>query len=201
MKKFTAIALTTSLLAAGIATAQASDTFVGLTYGQTDNNIRKSNSLNHNLDTPKPGKVINDSDTFGVRLGKINEQGRYYLTYENVSDKDQGYKLRQQNLLGSYDLFVPVGEFGTKAFAGASMGLVKLDQESPGFKRDNDIGYAVGVQLGVIQPITANGSVEGGYRYLRSNVSTEFAPHGGAKLGSLDLHSSGQLYLGANYQF
>ena len=201
MKKLTAIALTASVLAAGMTTAQATDTFIGLTYGQTDNNIDKSDALNHQLSTAKLDKVIHDSATYGIRVGQIDQQGRYYLTYENVSDKDQGYKLRQQNLLGSYDLFLPVGDYGTKAFAGATLGLVKLEQDSSGFKRDSDIGYAAGVQVGAIQPITATGSVEAGYRYLRSNASTEMAAHGGAKLGSLDLRSSGQLYLGANYQF
>ena len=112
-----------------------------------------------------------------------------------------GLKLRQQNLLGSYDAFLPLNDQGTKLFGGGTLGLTKLEQESSGYKRDSDIGYAIGAQAGVLQNIGKNASIEGGYRYLRTNASTEMSPHGGSKAGSLDLHSSSQIYLGANYRF
>ncbi|MCZ4324550.1 outer membrane beta-barrel protein [Pseudomonas sp. GLN_6] len=194
------LALATSLTFAAAA-ANAGDNFVGLTWGQTDNNIQKSSALNSNLNNPKLDKVINDTGTWGVRAGQVSETNRYYMTYENVSDTDSGNKLRQQNLLGSYDVFLPIGDYNTKLFGGATAGLVKLEQESKGFKRDSDIGYALGLQAGILQDINQNASIEAGYRYLRTNASTEMAPHGAGKVGSLDLHSSGQLYLGANYKF
>ena len=194
------LALAASLTFAAVA-ANASDNFVGLTWGQTDNNIQKSSSLNSNLNSPKPYKVINDTGTWGVRAGQVSETNRYYMTYENVSDTDSGNKLRQQNLLGSYDVFLPIGDYNTKLFGGATAGLVKLEQESKGFKRDSDIGYALGLQAGILQDINQNVSIEAGYRYLRTNAGTEMAPHGAGKAGSLDLHSSGQLYLGASYKF
>lgn len=194
------LALATSLTFAAAA-ANAGDNFVGLTWGQTDNNIQKSSALNSNLNNPKLDKVINDTGTWGVRAGQVSETNRYYMTYENVSDTDRGNKLRQQNLLGSYDVFLPVGDYNTKLFGGATAGLVKLEQESKGFKRDSDIGFALGLQAGILQDINQNASIEAGYRYLRTNASTEMAQHGAGKAGSLDLHSSGQLYLGANYKF
>ena len=194
------LALATSLTFAAAA-ANAGDNFVGLTWGQTDNNIQKSSVLNSNLNNPKLDKVINDTGTWGVRAGQVSETNRYYMTYENVSDTDSGNKLRQQNLLGSYDVFLPIGDYNTKLFGGATAGLVKLEQESKGFKRDSDIGYALGLQAGILQDINQNASIEAGYRYLRTNASTEMAPHGAGKAGSLDLHSSGQLYLGAKYKF
>lgn len=194
------LALATSLTFAAAA-ANAGDNFVGLTWGQTDNNIQKSSALNSNLNSPKLDKVINDTGTWGVRAGQVSETNRYYMTYENVSDTDRGNKLRQQNLLGSYDVFLPVGDYNTKLFGGATAGLVKLEQESKGFKRDSDIGFALGLQAGILQDINQNASIEAGYRYLRTNASTEMAQHGAGKAGSLDLHSSGQLYLGANYKF
>ncbi|CAN7163857.1 hypothetical protein LJR071_000212 [Pseudomonas sp. LjRoot71] len=194
------LALATSLSFAAV-TANAADNFVGLTWGQTDNNIQKSSALNSNLNNPKLDKVINDTGTWGVRAGQVSETNRYYMTYENVSDTDSGNKLRQQNLLGSYDVFLPIGDYNTKLFGGATAGLVKLEQESKGFKRDSNIGYALGLQAGILQDINQNASIEAGYRYLRTNASTEMAPHGAGKVGSLDLHSSGQLYLGANYKF
>ncbi|WP_277372146.1 hypothetical protein [Pseudomonas sp. AA-38] len=194
------IALTTCL-ALGATAAKADDNFLGLTWGQTDNNIQKSNALNANLDDPKLDKVIDGTGTWGVRIGQQQGDGRYYLSYENFSDSYSGYKLRQQNLLGSYDLFLPLGDNGTKLFGGLSGGLVKLEQESRGFSRDSDIGLAAGLQAGVVQELGSNTSIEGGYRYLRTNASTEMAPHGAGKAGSLDLHSSSQFYLGANYAF
>lgn len=194
------LALASALTFSAVA-ANAADNFVGLTWGQTDNNIQKSSSLNRNLNNPKLDKVIDHTGTWGIRAGQVTDTHRYYATYENVSDSDSGLKLRQQNLLGSYDVFLPVGDYNTKLFGGVTAGLIKLEQESKGYKRDSDVGYAVGLQAGLLQDINQNASIEAGYRYLRTNASTEMAAHGAPKAGSLDLHSSGQLYLGANYKF
>lgn len=194
------IALTTCL-ALGATAAKADENFLGLTWGQTSNNIQKSRALNANLDDPSLDKVIDGTGTWGVRLGQQQADGRYYLGYENFSDSHSGYKLRQQNLLASYDKFLPLGDNGTKLFGGVSAGLVKLEQESPGFSRDSDVGLAAGLQAGIVQELGSNTSIEGGYRYLRTNASTEMAQHGEGKAGSLDLHSSSQFYLGANYAF
>lgn len=201
MKTLKKLALATAILGASVGMAQASENFVGLTWGETSDNIQKSAELNRNLDNPKLDSVINNSSTWGVRAGQQNEQGRYYATYEYTSDTYRGMKLRQQNLLGSYDAFLPLNDQGTKLFGGGTLGLTKLEQDSRGYKRDSDVGYAVGAQAGVLQNIGKNASIEGGYRYLRTNASTEMSPHGGSKAGSLDLHSSSQIYLGANYRF
>ncbi|MDF3932370.1 outer membrane protein [Pseudomonas citronellolis] len=195
------LALATAIIGASVGVAQASENFVGLTWGETSNNIQKSDALNRNLNDPKLDSVINNSSTWGVRAGQQNETGRYYATYENTSDTYRGMKLRQQNLLGSYDAFLPLNDQGTKLFGGGTVGLTKLEQDSRGYSRDSDVGYAVGAQAGILQNIGQNASLEGGYRYLRTNASTEMSPHGGAKAGSLDLHSSSQIYLGANYRF
>ena len=201
MTRFNKLLLALSVMSASIA-AQADTTsnFAGLTFGQTSDKIDKSHALNNNLDHPNATGAIDGNNTYGVRLGQQNSQGRYYATYDNVSGSHNGIKLRQENLLGSYDLFYPVGA-STKLFGGATAGLTKLTQESPGFSRDSDIGYAVGGQLGVLQQVSQNTSVELGYRYLRSNASTEMSERGGSKQGSLDLTSSAQTYLSANYNF
>jgi hypothetical protein len=122
------------------------------------------------------------------------------MTYDNVSGDHSGLKLRQENLLGSYDLFLPVGDT-TKLFGGGSLGVTKLTQDSPGASRDTDYGYAYGLQAGVIQDITDKASVELGYRYLRTNAATEVGAHGGPKDGTLRLTSSAQTYLAASYKF
>ncbi|MGE6528479.1 outer membrane protein [Pseudomonas sp. NPDC077382] len=194
-----AIATTLSVFSLG---AQAADNFAGLTWGKSTVNIDRSSTLKQNM----PGAnrfddTIKNSGTWGLRAGQMTDEARYYATYENVSD-DYGssLKLRQQNLIGSYDLFLPVGDT-TRLFGGASAGLTKLENESSGYRRDSDIGYLVGLQAGVLQEVGNNTSIEAGYRYLRSNAGTEVAERGVGKVGSIDLHSSKQAYLGVNYKF
>ncbi|MDF2490205.1 MAG: outer membrane protein [Pseudomonas sp.] len=201
MKTFNTLMIAMAVSAASFTTAQAADsTFASLTYGQTSDKIRKSGLLQRNTGHLNTDGILHKDDTWGVRLGQMNDQGRYYLTYDNTSSDHSGLRLRQENLLGSYDLFYPVGS-STRLFGGASAGLTKLSQESSGYSRDTDIGYAVGLQGGVVQQLTDNASVELGYRYLRSNAATELAEHGGPKTGTLRLTSSAQTYLSANYAF
>lgn len=200
MTGFKKLLLTFALLGASTATWASDATFASLTFGQTSDKIKKSHALNDSLNHPNANGVIGKDNTWGVRLGQQNSQGRYYATYDNVSGSHNGIKLRQENLLGSYDLFFPVGG-STKLFGGATAGLTKMTQEAAGFSRDKDIGYAIGGQAGVLQQVSQNTSLELGYRYLRSNASTEMSEHHGSKKGSLSLNSSAQTYLAANYAF
>lgn len=200
MKTLNTLMVAMAVCAASFTAQAADDTFASLTYGQTSDKVRKSGLLQRNTDHLNADGIIGKDGTWGVRVGKINDDARYYLTYDNVSGDHSGIKLRQENLLGSYDAFLPVGDT-TKLFGGGSLGLTKLSQESSGYSRDTDMGYAVGLQAGVLQQITNNASVELGYRYLRSNASTELAEHGGPKAGTLRLTSSAQTYLSANYTF
>ena len=200
MTGFKKVLLAFTVFGASTAAFASTDNFASLTFGQTSDKVKKSNALDTNLNNPNAGGVIDKDNTWGVRLGRQNSQGRYYATYDNVSGSHNGIKLRQENLLGSYDLFYPVGG-STKLFGGATAGLTKLTQDSPGYSRDSDIGYAIGGQMGVLQQVSQNTSVELGYRYLRSNASTEMSQSGGSKQGALDLTSSAQTYLSANYAF
>ncbi|VVN98432.1 hypothetical protein PS726_02446 [Pseudomonas fluorescens] len=200
MTGFKKLLLAFTILGASTAAFASDDNFASLTLGQTSDKVKKSHALNDNLNHPNADSVIGKDTTWGVRLGQQNTKGRYYATYDNVSGSHNGIKLRQENLLGSYDLFFPVGG-STRLFGGATAGLTKMTQESPGFSRDSDIGYAIGGQVGVLQQVSQNTSVELGYRYLRSNASTEMSERGGSKQGSLDLNSSAQTYLSANYAF
>ena len=194
-----AIATTLSVFTLG---AQAAENFAGLTWGKSTVNMDRSSSLKQNMPgTNRFDDTIKNSGTWGIRAGQMTDEARYYATYENVSD-DYGssLKLRQQNLIGSYDMFLPVGDT-TRLFGGASAGLTKLENESSGYSRDSDIGYLVGLQAGVLQDAGNNTSIEAGYRYLRSNAGTEVSERGVGKVGSIDLHSTKQAYLGVNYKF
>lgn len=200
MNKLHTLAIATSLSLFTLG-AHAAENFVGLTWGESTSNIDRSSTLKQNMGSDRFDDVIKNSGTWGIRAGQMTDEGRYYATYENVSD-DYGntLKLRQQNLIGSYDMFLPIGDT-TRLFGGASAGLTKLENESSGYRRDSDIGYLVGLQAGILQNVGANASIEAGYRYLRSNAGTEVAEHGIGKIGSIDLHSSKQAYLGVNYHF
>ncbi|MBW8454734.1 MAG: hypothetical protein K0M52_11050 [Pseudomonas sp.] len=201
MKKLSTLALATTFGIFSLGT-HAAENFAGFTWGESTVNTDRSSSLKQNMDGKNRfDDVIKNSGTWGVRAGQITDEGRYYMTYENVSD-DYGssLKLRQQNLIGSYDMFVPLGDT-TRLFGGASAGLTKLENESKGYSRDTDIGYLVGLQAGILQKLGDNTSVEAGYRYLRSNAGTEVSERGVGKLGSIDVHSSKQAYLGLNYHF
>jgi opacity protein-like surface antigen len=199
MENFKTLIIAASLLSIS-SLAQATDSnFVGLSYGKTSDNISKSSALNSNLGRPDADAVIAREGTWGIRAGQQNDIGRYYATYDYTSGSRDGIKLRQQNLLGSYDLFVPVAQ-QTKLFGGVSGGITRLTQKSAGFSRDSDTGYAVGFQGGVLQQVAQNTQVEAGYRYLRSNAGTEMSSNG-SKQGSLSLKSAGQLYVSANYGF
>ncbi|MHC8346608.1 hypothetical protein [Pseudomonas sp. RT6P73] len=200
MTHFKKLLLAFSMLGTAAAAQAETKNFASLTYGQTSNQFSKSKSLNDNLSHPSADGIIHKDHTVGLRAGRQNDDSRYYLTYDNVSGSQHGFKQRQENLLGSYDLFLPVGN-STKLFGGASAGITKVAQESPGFSRDSNIGYTVGAQLGVLQQVSQNTSVELGYRYLRTNASTELNEHGGSKQGSMKLNSSAQTYLAANYAF
>ncbi|MBA1224835.1 outer membrane beta-barrel protein [Stutzerimonas stutzeri] len=201
MKKLSTLAIATTFGIFSLGT-HAAENFAGFTWGESTVNTDRSSSLKQNMDGKNRfDDVIKNSGTWGVRAGQITDEGRYYMTYENVSD-DYGssLKLRQQNLIGSYDMFVPLGDT-TRLFGGASAGLTKLENESKGYSRDTDIGYLVGLQAGILQKLGDNTSVEAGYRYLRSNAGTEVSERGVGKLGSIDVHSSKQAYLGLNYHF
>ena len=200
MTTFKKLILAFTVLGASAMVQAGDGNFASLTLGQTSDKVKKSGSLDRHLGSPNADGVIGKDTTWGLRLGQQNSEGRYYATYDNVSGSHNGLKLRQENLLGSYDKFLPVTA-STQLFGGATAGLTKLTQDSPGMSRDSDIGYAVGVQAGVLQQVSQNTSVELGYRYLRSNASTEVSERGVGKQGSLSLTSSAQTYLSANYFF
>ena len=174
MKAINTLILAASVLSLSTVAQAADSNFIGLSYGKTSDNISKSSDLNSNLGRPDADAVISREGTWGIRAG-------------------------QQNLLGSYDLFMPVAS-QTKLFGGVSAGITRLTQKSAGYSRDSDTGYAVGFQGGVLQQVAQNTSVELGYRYLRSNASTEMSSNG-VKQGSLSLDSAGQVYASANYAF
>lgn len=195
-------ATTLCMALAGTAShAIADEVFAGVTLGQSTNNIHKSRALNAQQGNPNLDRVIRHNSTWGARVGQRTGQMRYYLGYDQVSSEYRAYKLQQQNLLASADALIPVGTYETALFAGVSGGLVRLSQDSRGFRSHSDNGWAAGVQAGVLQNIGEKVSLEVGYRYLRTTADARLQPRGDASVGRISLRSSSQAYLGANYRF
>ncbi|OQX39218.1 MAG: hypothetical protein B0D91_02095 [Oceanospirillales bacterium LUC14_002_19_P2] len=197
MKKIAAIALA-GVTAMSVATVQA-DTFVGLVAGSHSADLQTPSGLkgtNNSFDN-----IIKNDGMYGIRVGQQNDGYRFYATYDNASNSYRTYKMRQENLTVSLDKTFDVGTGGTQLFAGATTGITKLTHESKDMRRDNDLGYAMGLQAGIIQKLGSNFSVEGGYRYMRHNAKVDVKEHGGNKLGSSKLKSSDTWFLSANYHF
>lgn len=181
---------------------QAQETFIGLTWGETSNTIHRSTSLKTHPANRHLDRAIDNSSTWGVQGGQQMANGRFYFSYDYVSD-DRGrtYKLRQQSFLASYDAFLPIIPNSTTLYAGGTAGLVKLDQKSTGFRSDDDIGLAAGFQLGILQELGAGASIEAGYRYLRTTADVDVKARDNSLRSSLDLDSTKKAYVGFNYRF
>ena len=94
-----------TVMGASVAAHASDDNFSSLTFGQ-NNKLKKANAFNFNY--PDAGGVVKDS-AWGVHLAQQNSRGHYYANYDNVSGTYNGIKLRQENLLGVYDLSDTVG--------------------------------------------------------------------------------------------
>lgn len=68
--------------------------------GQTSNKLKKSGVLNYS----NVAAVVADSSAWGAHLAGQNSHSGYYATYDQVSVSHNGIKLREQDLMGRYDL-------------------------------------------------------------------------------------------------
>ncbi|MFA5493630.1 MAG: outer membrane beta-barrel protein [Porticoccaceae bacterium] len=189
-----------SLLATG-ALAQE-NLFVGGTVGQISSNYDESNRAKIQMPGVNFDRIIDDSGSWGLRVGNDQTTARYYLSYDYVSDSyHSAAKLRQQTIGLSYDLMLPVAS-ATRLFAGATAGLTHLDQKSNGYRNDSDWGLHAGLQAGVLQNLSDNLELEAGYRYAKHDADVDFKPRGiRSRSGSADLSSTEQLYVGLNWRF
>lgn len=80
------------------------------------------------------------------------------------------------------------------------MGVARVIQDGSGFGHDSDLGYVARVQAGILPQVNERTSREAGYRYRRSNAKPDI-DQDGAKLGSSQLDSSKEIYLGMNVYF
>lgn len=80
--------------------AHATDDNFRLMPGQTGDKVKKSGVLKY---SSMGGLVAHDS-AWGMHLAQHRRQIGYYATYDTVSVSHNGIKLRQEDLMGRYDL-------------------------------------------------------------------------------------------------
>lgn len=190
-----------SLVASGVAAQETR--FVGGVLGQSSSNYNESSRASVQMPGVNFDHIIDNSSSWGLRVGADHTRSRYYLSYDYVSDSDhRAAKIREQGLSFSYDLMLPLGD-STRLFGGATAGVDYLSQKTSGYRNDNDWGLNAGLQVGVLQLLAENLELEAGYRYARhSNAEVDFKPRaGGGNAGTARLRSDEQLYLGLNWRF
>lgn len=89
-----------TVLGVSAAAHATDDNFVRLTTGQTSNKVKKSCSLSCSSVEGVGGNVT----AWGAPLARPVSQDSYYASYDNVSVSHNGIKLRQEDLLGRYEL-------------------------------------------------------------------------------------------------
>ncbi len=195
MSKITHVIAASLLSMAAVAHA-AERPFVGVTWGESKANFSSSSTAyaNTGLDVDR---VIDETDTWGVRGGLSGDDSRYYGTYEYVSGSHGGANFRHQSLSASYDRLLPITAT-TRLFGGGTVGVSYLGQIPGQYSSDRDWGLNGGLQVGLLQDLGDDLQLELGYRYTRyydTNVDL------GAGHSDARLNSGKQPYLGLSYRF
>lgn len=155
--------------------------YIGIDAYKTRSNITVSNGAVNDEQN-----LIRNSKTFkgGYYLSKQGRANIYYQRSDTMDDtKGHLYGIGYDYLIGSNAL---------KPYFGILLGYGKYSQ--PDLTMD---GAYIGANMGLNYAFGENLSVEGGYRYMRSDASGEFSSSGAkAKIDSLK-----NWYLGANYKF
>lgn len=190
------------MLASGTVMAQETQ-FIGVTAGKASANLNESGRASVLMPGVNFDRIIDDSTSWGLRVGNDQTATRYYLSYDYVSDNYRSAaKVRQQTLSGSYDFMLPVAD-STRLFVGATTGLTYLSQDTRGYREDNDWGLHAGLQAGVVQGLSDNVELEAGYRYAKHyNSDVSFKARGATtRSGDASLKSSEEMYVGLNWRF
>lgn len=98
-----------TVLGASTAAFASDDNFASLSLGQTRDKVKKSHTLGERLNYSSVDSGIDKGNTWGARLAQSNTHGHYYATYNHVAGTHNGIKLRQEALLGKYDLIDTLG--------------------------------------------------------------------------------------------
>ncbi|MGE8067957.1 hypothetical protein [Pseudomonas sp. NPDC089569] len=107
------------------AAAYADDNFTSPVFRPSSDKLKKPGTQGAHLNYPSIDGVVDKGSAWGVRLENRNSKDGYYATYDNVSGSYNGIKLHQENLLGNYDPFYPVGG-STRLYDGSKQGSLNV---------------------------------------------------------------------------
>lgn len=100
MTSFKNLLLAFTVLSASTAAFASDDNFANLTLGKTNEKVKKTLALSSS--TIDAG--VSHGSAWGARLSQQSSPTGYCASYDNVSVSHNGIKLRQEELLGRYDL-------------------------------------------------------------------------------------------------
>ncbi len=100
MTGFKNLILAFTVLSSSTAALASDDIIASLALGKTNEKVKKSLTLN-SFSTVSP---VGNESAWGARLGQLNNPADYTAGYANVSVSHNGFKLRQEDLRGRYDL-------------------------------------------------------------------------------------------------
>lgn len=191
------------LAAAGsLASSAMADTFAGVIWGQTSSNYSESSLARAQMPGVRFDRVINDSDGWGLRFGQDQDDTRYYISFDRVSDTHRSVgSFRQRTVSASYDFMAPLNS-ATRVFLGGTAGLTDVRQDTRGYRNDTDRGFHAGLQAGLTFRIADQAEVEAGYRYNRHfSADVDFSQPVVGKTGTARLNSTDVIYAGVNFRF
>lgn len=100
MTGFKNLILAFTMLSASTAALASDHVLASLALGKTGEKAKKSLTLYRFSAID----VVNHDSAWGAHLGQQNNRADYSATYANVSVSHNGIKLRQEDLMGRYDL-------------------------------------------------------------------------------------------------
>lgn len=89
-----------TVLGVSAAAHASNDNFTRPASGQTSNKVKKSGVLN----CSNVVAVVGHDSAWGAHLARQGGHNSDYATYDNVSVSYNGIRLRQEDLMGRYDL-------------------------------------------------------------------------------------------------
>lgn len=100
MTGFKNLILAFTVLSASTAALASDDVLANLALGKNGERAKRSMTLNRYSAV----NVVNHDSAWGAHLSPASHPADYSATYANVSVSHNGIKLRQEDLMGRYDL-------------------------------------------------------------------------------------------------
>ncbi len=189
-------ALLTSLLTSAIAIADEGNTFVGVSAGYTNLNVKQEDKIGAII---LGNKLEENGYNFKVEAGyNYNEKIDILFNYQRVTLDDtyqNNFFVSSEYKLQEYNNFTP--------YLGASLGYSELHWEKePLNTKDNDYSsgsYLVGATLGVTYPLDEKVSFNMNYNFQLTNHET--ALESGSAKSTLTHNYSHAINFGVRYDF